>query len=82
MLTKSNDWGYEQEYRIVWFYGADMKLIIDHGIISKVILGCQMSDPDREEIISILKSRSERIPLFRAKKKIDSFGLDFEYLSY
>lgn len=82
LLTKSNDWGYEQEYRIVWFYGADKKLIVDNGIISKVILGCQMSDPDREEIISIFKSRSDRIPLFQAKKKIDSFGLDFEYLSY
>jgi hypothetical protein len=82
LLTKSNDWWYEQEYRIVWFHGADKKLIIDDGIISKVILGCQMFGPDREEIISILKSRSDRIPLLRAKKKLDSFGLDFEYLNY
>lgn len=82
LLTKSIDWCYEQEYRIGWFYGADMKLIIDTGIITKVIMGCQMSNPDHEQIISILKGRSDQIPLFRAKKKIDSFGLDFEYLSY
>jgi len=82
LLTKSIDWEYEHEYRIVWFYGPDMKLIIDNDIVNKVILGCQMDKRGQEEMISVLRKRSDRIPLFRAKKKIDSFRLDFEEVSY
>lgn len=82
LLTKSIDWEYEHEYRIVWFYGPDMKLIIDNDIVNKVILGCQMDKRGQEEMISVLRKRSDRIPLFRAKKKIDSFRLDFEEIIY
>ena len=82
LLTKSIDWKYEQEYRIVWFHGPDMKLIINDGIMNKVILGCQMDKRGQEEMISVLRKRRDRISLYRAKKKIDGFRLDFEQVNY
>lgn len=82
LLTKSIDWKHEDEYRLVWFYGANKKINVDNGTIKSVIMGCQMEQADQDDIKSILKTRSDRIPLFRGRMKSDSFGLDFEPESY
>lgn len=80
--TKSIDWKYEDEYRIIWYDGANKTLEIDSGIIGKVILGCQIRENGKDEIISILKGLSGNISLFQAVTKKDSFGLYFEELKY
>ena len=82
LLTKSPEWNYERECRLIWFKGANKRLKINDGIIRRVILGCRTSQLDKDEIISILKTRKDRIYLYQAKKKQDSFGLDFELIPY
>lgn len=82
LLTKSPEWQYEKEYRLIWFKGANKKLRIDEGIIKRVILGCKMTQVDKDEIISILKTRTDKVYLYQAKKKQDAFGLDFEFVKY
>ena len=82
LLTKSPEWQYEKEYRLIWFLGANNRLRIDDGIIRRVILGCRMTSADKDEIISILKTRKDRIYLYEAKERRDSFGLDFRFVKY
>jgi hypothetical protein len=80
--TKSTDWGYENEYRILWLTGANKPLKIPNGVIRRVVLGCQVSPTNIDEMISILRSRADRISLFQAKPKVDSFGLRFDFIRY
>jgi hypothetical protein len=80
--TKSMDWKYEEEYRIIWYDVANKTLQIDNGIIKRVILGCQISQENKGVITEMLKTRYENISLFQAVKKDNSFGLDFEKLEY
>jgi hypothetical protein len=82
LLTKSSEWQYEREYRLIWFLGANKKLKIDDGIIRRVILGCKMIQDDKDKVISILKARKSRIHLYQARNKEDSFDLDFELIHY
>jgi len=82
LLTKSPEWQSEKEYRLIWFKGANKKLRIDDGIIKRVILGCKMTQGDKDEIISILKTRKDKVYLYQAKKKQDAFGLNFKFVKY
>jgi hypothetical protein len=78
--TKSIEWRYENEYRIIWYNGANKTLRTDGGIIDVVILGCRINLNDKHRIIEILKSRPDTIPVFQAKIKKDCFGLEFEQM--
>ena len=82
LLTKSPEWGYEKEYRLIWFMGSNRKLKIDDGIIRRVILGCKMIPNDKDKIISILKARKDKVHLYQAIRKQDSFGLEFKLIKY
>jgi hypothetical protein len=80
--TKSKDWEYEQEYRVLWLAGANKPLRIPDGIIRRVVLGCQVNPTDKTEMISILRSRATYISLFQAESKENSFGLRFDVVRY
>ncbi len=82
LFTKSKDWEYEDEYRILWFTGANKSLRIPNGVIRRVVLGYQVSPTDINEMGSILRSRADRISLFQARLKGDSFGLRFDFIRY
>lgn len=82
LWTKSSDWEYENEYRILWINGANKPLRIPDGIIRRVVLGCQVSAADRDGMISILKACAERLSLFQATQQRGSFGLRFESIKY
>jgi len=75
-MYKSASWSYEKEYRYIFFDKSDCPLKIDKGIIKKVILGCEMPDKHKEEIIQTVKEQNTKISIYQAKKKKDEFGLD------
>jgi hypothetical protein len=75
--TKSKDWKYEDEYRVLWLNGANKFLKIPDGIIRRVVLGWKVSPTDKAEMISILRPRTDRISLFQAEAKGNSFSLRF-----
>ena len=80
--TKSKDWEYEHEYRVLWLNGANKTLKIPDGIIGRVVLGCQVSTADKTEMMSILRSCAGQISLFQAEPKKNSFGLRFNVIRY
>jgi hypothetical protein len=80
ILTKSNHWAYEQEWRrIVWPVTESRYLPLPPGVISAIYLGCRIAESDRDAILSAArKLRSCRdLAVFRAEVSPDSYSLNF-----
>lgn len=77
LYTKSKDWKYENEYRLICIFRSKFSININDDIIAEVILGCKMPDCHKKEIINIIKTKNFDIPIFEAKLKENQYGLDF-----
>ena len=82
LTIKSIQWGYEREYRLISIAGANLPLRLNPNIISRVFLGCNMPEPQREEIIECLKNKSYKIELWEAKISEEFFGVYFTNINY
>ena len=79
--TKSLDWQYEEEYRIVTLsYPEPLNRVVNipKNFIAEIILGIEISLIHRSEILNEAKMRS--IPTFQAKKVPFKFKIDRERL--
>ncbi len=89
LTTKASDWEYEKEVRYIIRNKRDMDLnnvdrlhFLENGIITRIILGCQMELKYKIEIAKILRSKYQQIDLLQAKKCENSFELKFEKWDY
>jgi Protein of unknown function (DUF2971) len=82
LITKSDHWCYEKEHRYILWKATNKAITLDEGIISRVILGCEMPPDHREEVIEVIRERSSKIELFQLKRKELSFGLHYEEIGY
>lgn len=87
LTSKSIDWKYEKEYRIITFnpFGLTNSQRRDKLPISafkEVFFGCEMAEPHKEEIKKVLRNEEFKVDLYQAKMKDRSFGLDFEQIEY
>lgn len=82
LITKSDHWSYEREHRYILWDGTNKATTIDDGIISRVILGCNMPSHHKDEIIEVMRNRSAKTELCQSKRKELSFGLEFEEFGY
>ena len=73
--TKSSDWKYEKEYRLVYWGHPDGKLSVGREAIAEVILGCRCSDANREKTLAVMP---DGVPVYQAEQKERIFGLDFD----
>jgi len=80
LTKKSGQWSNEKEWRFILFGATDYSISLPDGIISHVILGCNITECHKLEIAKTLKSRDCKIDLYQAVKKHFSFGLKFEKL--
>lgn len=76
LSTKSKDWKYEREWRI--FYR-------EHGVkaapseeLTAIIMGCEISTQDREDILSLVRLRSTPTLLYQAVRDNNAFRLRTE----
>ena len=82
--TKSEDWTYESEYRLVHNYFPkepepfERIINIDTEVFSEVILGINISQSDKKEIITICSNK--KIPVYQAKPKDFLFEIDKELI--
>ena len=81
-VIKSLKWEDESEYRLMNLKTTDFPVQLNASVITKVILGCQMSDNDQEEIIHELLKQGGGIALEKAVKSKDKFGLEFVPVDY
>ena len=78
LSTKSKEWSYEQEYRIILFDGPREKLKLKPSVFSEIILGCNIEQKDKNEIVTITRTNFPNVKLFQAKKHSEKFSLTFE----
>lgn len=81
LTSKANDWMYEKEYRLISLNGPGEMAFPDE-YISEVILGCNISAENKNEIIDLLSSKGKHIPLLQSSLKELSYGLKFENVEY
>ncbi|GBD90673.1 hypothetical protein BMS3Abin04_01390 [bacterium BMS3Abin04] len=77
--TKSKNWEYEKEWRII-FMNYKKKAEIPSNIISNIYLGLLADESNITTSIAILKKSNPNIGLYKAVKKKNAFGLHFEKL--
>lgn len=82
--TKSQDWKYEKEYRLLKCYFPhepkpfERLIQFSDEVISEVILGINISSSDKEEIVSLCKLKN--ISVYQAKKVSFKFEIDRELI--
>lgn len=75
--TKSPDWKYEEEWRVVWAGGARKSLVYPEGSLVGVILGCRMSMEHKRLLTKWTVAMIPRPMLIQARRKQREYGLDF-----
>lgn len=76
LLTKSKDWKYEKEWRIINHDNGPGVYNFPAELLTSVILGCSIPEENKSLIIDLSLSRSPKPRIYQAKKKKDGFGLD------
>ena len=80
LYTKSIDWSYEEEFRLVYWEQTNFSLTIDLKAVSEVILGCCISPVYRKLILTICSSLENKPAVFQAKRNNEFFKLEFEQI--
>lgn len=76
-LTKSQDWSYECEFRIVGDKRPPRKIdSFPHDLLKGVILGAKIRSEDSIEIIEAMRRVGINIPLFRAELSSTKYCMD------
>lgn len=79
IITKSADWAYEKEVRIILYDGAKNYLkLVNTEIVKEIILGCNICKENKEEIIEVAKQKFPQTKILQAKKHSGKFQLVFE----
>lgn len=83
VLTKSRDWAYEKEWRIVARQrdgesGDHSDYEFDPSVVARIYLGCKISARDRAAIIRLAKDGFGHAEILQAKQAPTKFRLTFE----
>lgn len=82
LTTKSNDWEYEKEVRIIMRFKARETIRIPDDCIREVILGHKMEENHKKEIIDLIKTKSTPIEIFQATMNGEKFKLDINKIAH
>lgn len=77
LLTKSNRWEYEAEWRILKYDGPGVEQFPETSL-SAVILGCQMPEKDKDIIRNLVSRRGSKVQIKEARIKEYEFGLEID----
>ena len=76
MFTKADHWKYEQEWRLVQYkHGAGIYQIPPEALVG-VILGAQISDENRRDVLHWIGARSQTTKVYRATASRTRFALE------
>ena len=84
-LTKSIDWQYEKEWRVVTALRNHVKkyeiLPFAEEEVGGLYLGCRIPEKNKSELIEIIAEKYPWAPIYQAIPKKSEFSLTFEQLS-
>lgn len=81
VTTKSKDWEYEREWRLVYYDNANQLLDFPDDIIKSVYFGVNCSSDHLRECLEFLKVRKSIPELFQAKLERREYGIFFEKIN-
>lgn len=76
LTTKSQDWEYEDEYRITKPEAARKIFNFPAHAILEVILGYKMPDNEKDEIVQLTKAKFPKTKIFESRMSLEKFKLD------
>jgi len=82
LLIKANDWQYEHEWRIVDYEKGEGTQNFPEDALSGVILGCRISQENKENVFRWCGKRKHPPTLYEAREKQKEFGLDIVKIDY
>ncbi|HUW18561.1 MAG TPA: DUF2971 domain-containing protein [Sedimentisphaerales bacterium] len=82
LLIKATDWRYEQEWRIVDTEKGPGIQNFPEDALTGVILGCRISQQNRQNVLRWCRSRENPPTLYQATQKQKEFGLDIVRIDY
>ena len=75
LLTKSKDWGYEFEYRLIKPYGARSSFSYSPDALVAIILGARISKEDEQEVVAWAHAHPAKPMVHRAELHVGKFGV-------
>lgn len=79
MLTKSEHWSYEDEWRLTCREPGHMEMP-EHALV-RVILGCRISDHDRDQVRSLCAASDDGIEILQASMHPRQYTLEFRKIA-
>jgi hypothetical protein len=76
LLTKSSDWEYENEYRLLVMDVAQKTFNIPFNGIVEIIYGCKMLQPEKDELTKIILKNAPNCKIYEAWPSKMEFKLD------
>jgi hypothetical protein len=76
MLTKSSQWSYEREWRVLDFENGPGVRTFPPPCLSAVILGCCISDKERDRVLDWIREFPVHVRVLQAKKSVTNFRLE------
>jgi len=82
ILTKSEVWSYEDEFRFTHFEGANKLFSIRSESITDLILGCSIERENKESLLRVVENipNLNHIKVYQAEKHSSKFELEFTKL--
>ena len=80
LLTKSCHWAHEKERRIIRLDNNHHVKFPEH-LLSGIILGCRMTEGDKQKVLKWLESKKQEVQLYQAIEKKREFGLDINLVT-
>lgn len=77
LTIKSKLWEYEKEHRLVVYEGAKENVKLPNGIITGIILGCNMPNDHKNEIKEIADTK--KINVSQSRMHYEKYALIFDY---
>jgi hypothetical protein len=85
LSTKSTDWRYEREWRMLWQNDETENKIINTpilpGTVKVVYIGIESSDEIQCEILELARRSDFHFSVCKAKKRVGEFGLNFTQIA-
>ena len=80
LFTKSNDWEYEDEYRMIKMNAANISIKIPLDAILGITFGCKMEQVKKNEIIEVIKNKIPACKIYEASLSKTKFELDIKQI--
>lgn len=80
LFTKSNDWEYEDEYRLIKTTASKASIRIPLDAILEITFGCKIEQVKKNEIIEVIKDKIPGCKIYEASLSKTKFELDIKQI--